>query len=130
MQVLSIRRPGQRGTRKLVALYGERLVCVRYRYDAASGARYKTVELIVDRTPWTPPPQHPDAPKPKIRIDNLDSPADTTPQHVGVKVFFREHALRDRVKAAGGLWSQTDKLWRLPYGTAVSLGLEHRIAKR
>jgi len=25
--------PGQNGTKKLVATYGERLVCVRYRYD-------------------------------------------------------------------------------------------------
>ncbi|MFP5349237.1 MAG: hypothetical protein ACLGHO_05290 [Gammaproteobacteria bacterium] len=130
MQVLSIRRPGQRGTRKLVALYGERLVCVRYRYDAASGTRCKTVELIVDQAPWTPLPSHPRALKPKIETDGIDDLEGTTPQHVGVKVFFREHALRDRVKAAGGLWSQAEKLWRLPYRTAVSLGLEHRIAKR
>jgi len=41
MQVLSIRRPGQRGTRKPVAVYGERLVCVRYRYDAVSKKRCK-----------------------------------------------------------------------------------------
>lgn len=130
MQVLSIRRPGQRGTRKLVALYGERLVCVRYRYDAISGKRCKTVELIVDQAAWTPPPPHPDALRSKIEIDTIDDVEDTAPQQVGVKVFFREHALRDRVKAAGGLWSQTEKLWRLPYRTAVSLGLEHRIAKR
>jgi hypothetical protein len=26
-------KPGQKGTRKLVELYGSRLVCVRYRYD-------------------------------------------------------------------------------------------------
>ena len=54
MHVLAIRRPGQRGTQKLAALYGDRLVCVRYRYDAASGARYKTVELIVDQAAWGP----------------------------------------------------------------------------
>lgn len=54
MQVLAIRWPGQRGTRKLLARYGERLVCVRYRYDAASSTRYKTVELVVDRASWDP----------------------------------------------------------------------------
>ena len=54
MHVLAIRRPGQRGTQKLAALYGDRLVCVRYRYDAASGTRYKTVELIVDQAAWAP----------------------------------------------------------------------------
>ncbi len=130
MQVLSIRRPGQRGTRKLVALYGERLVCVRYRYDAVSGTRCKTVELIVDQTAWTPPPPHPHAIRPKIEVDTIDDCEAASPQRVGVKVFFRENELRERVKAAGGLWSQAEKLWHLPYRTAVSLGLEHRIAKR
>jgi hypothetical protein len=40
--------PGQRGTKKLVSQYGDRLVCVRYRYDAQQKKRFKTVELIVD----------------------------------------------------------------------------------
>lgn len=48
MHILAIRRPGQRGTQKLVTRYGDRLVCVRYRYDAAAGKRYKTVEIILD----------------------------------------------------------------------------------
>jgi hypothetical protein len=130
MHVLAIRRPGQRGTQKLVALYGDRLVCVRYRYDAASGARYKTIELIVDQAAWVPPPPHPHAPKPVIRIDHIEDSETSPPQQVGVKVFFREQELRERVKAAGGQWSKAEKLWRLPYRTAVSLGLEHRIAKR
>jgi hypothetical protein len=46
--------PGQNGTKKLVKQYGEKLVCVRYRYDAARKKRYKTVELIVDEAPWNP----------------------------------------------------------------------------
>ena len=129
MHVLAVRRPGQRGTQKLVDLYGERLVCVRYRYDAASGTRYKTVELVVDQAAWVPPPPHPHALKPAIRVDRIDDP-EPPPQPVGVKVFFRENELRERVKAAGGQWSKAEKLWRLPYRTAVSLGLEHRIAKR
>ena len=40
--------PGKRGTLGLVREYGDRLVCVRYRYDKVAGRRYKTVELIVD----------------------------------------------------------------------------------
>ena len=130
MHVLAVRRPGQRGTQKLVARYGERLVCVRYRYDAASGMRYKTVELIVDQAAWIPPPPYPHAPKPAIKVDNIDDLETPSPQQVGVKVFFRENDLRERVKAAGGNWSKAEKLWRLPYQTAISLGLEHRIAKR
>ena len=47
-------KPGQRGTKKLVKEYGDRLVCVRYRYDGENNMRYKTVELIVDTTKWSP----------------------------------------------------------------------------
>ena len=43
-------RPGQRGTRKLLTRYGDRLVCVRYRYDERRKKRYETVELIVEET--------------------------------------------------------------------------------
>src|SRR3990172_9148001 len=47
-------QPGQPGTKKLVAEYGERLVCVRYRYDAERHKRLKTVELIVEEVDWRP----------------------------------------------------------------------------
>lgn len=131
MHVLAIRRPGQRGTQKLLSHYGDRLVCVRYRYDAAAGKRYKTIELIVEEAKWSPPPPHPHAPKSTIKIDYVDDLETQPPaQEVGVKVFFRESELRERVKAAGGRWSKTEKLWQLPYETAVSLGLEKRIARR
>ena len=39
-------RPGQKGTKALVQEHGLRLVCVRYRYDAATRMRYKTVYVI------------------------------------------------------------------------------------
>ena len=133
MHVLAIRRPGQRGTQKLVPRYGDRLVCVRYRYDAAASMRYKTVELIIEQAKWTPPPPHPFDPEPKLRvnyIDDLPEPPASEPAEVGVKVFYRENDLRSQVKAAGGRWSKGDKVWMMPYETAVSLGLEHRIAKR
>jgi hypothetical protein len=51
--------PGQNGTRKLLARYGERLVRVRYRYDAARKVRHKTVELIVETVPWEPSRRNP-----------------------------------------------------------------------
>jgi hypothetical protein len=47
--------PGQKGTKKLTAQYGDALVCVRYRYDEASSTRVKTVEPVVEKTAWTPP---------------------------------------------------------------------------
>jgi hypothetical protein len=45
-------QPGRPGTKRLVDEYGERLVCVRYRYDDARHRRLKTVELIVEDVPW------------------------------------------------------------------------------
>src|SRR5712692_2629068 len=45
-------KPGQKGTKPLIAQYGDRLVCVRYRYDAQGKKRFKTVELIDSKTPW------------------------------------------------------------------------------
>ena len=46
--------PGQNGTKKLLAKYGDRLVCVRYRYDPERKLRHKTAELIVETAPWSP----------------------------------------------------------------------------
>ena len=46
--------PGMSGTKKLLARYGESLVCVRYRYDRATGRRVKTAELIVEDVAWAP----------------------------------------------------------------------------
>jgi hypothetical protein len=34
---------------------GDRLVCVRYRYDEQQKKRCKTVELIVEEDGWEPP---------------------------------------------------------------------------
>jgi hypothetical protein len=45
-------KPGQRGTKHLSRQYGDRLVCVRYRYDEETKKRYTTVELIVAEEPW------------------------------------------------------------------------------
>ena len=49
-------KPGQKGTKQLLTQYGDRLVCVRYRYDAQRKKRFKTVELIIAEREWEPPP--------------------------------------------------------------------------
>ena len=59
MEIRTVRKPGERGTQKLVAQYGPRLVCIRYRYDQAKKKRYKTIELIVAQGDWSPPEPHP-----------------------------------------------------------------------
>lgn len=35
-------------------LYGDSLVCVRYRHDEAAQRRIRTAEIVVDEKPWTP----------------------------------------------------------------------------
>ena len=52
MDVRVTLKPGQKGTRRLATRYGDRLVCVRYRYDKVKRKRYKTIELIVDEEAW------------------------------------------------------------------------------
>jgi hypothetical protein len=82
-------RPGMPGTKKLVARFGERLVCVRYLYDPQTRRRFKTVELVVDVVEWQPRERHP-----RRRARDL----------VGVRVAYDERELRTAVKAAGGIW--------------------------
>jgi hypothetical protein len=105
--------PGQRGTKKLLAKYGDRLVCVRYRYDEQKKKRYKTVELIEEEVDWEP---------------KAGTPADQT--LVEIRIDWSETELRAEVKAAGGRWNPERKVWRLAYGNVVALGLEKRIVER
>jgi hypothetical protein len=55
-----ILRPDPRGTKQLVAQYGDRLVCIPYRYDGQRQKHYTTVELIVSEAAGVPPPPTPD----------------------------------------------------------------------
>ena len=107
-------KPGQNGTKKLLARFGERLFCVRYRYDEARRQRFTTVELIVAQAPWIPRRRPRQAPR---------SPEDM----VYVRVAYNDSALRARLKTLGALWRPRHKLWELPWGAARALGIEHRV---
>jgi len=103
-------KPGQKGTKQLLAQYGDRLICVRYRYDAQRKKRFKTVELLVAERDWEPP-------RPRFAHDQI----------VGLGVAFAEVAARERVKQAGGTWNPERRVWQLRYDRAVALGLKSRI---
>ena len=105
-------KPGQKGTKELLAQYGDRLVCVRYRYDTQRKKRFKTVELIVAERDWEPP-----------------APRFTAETIVGVRIGFAEVDLRERVKQAGGKWNRSRKVWELRYDQVVALTLEARIVE-
>lgn len=102
-------KPGQKGTKKLLTQYGPRLLCVRYRYDEARQCRYKTVELIVEETVWTPTPK-PD-------------------EVVGLRIHREEIELWQQVKQAGGIWHAGEQVWKLRYEKVRECGLEARIVR-
>lgn len=45
-------KPGQQGTKEPYEKFGDRLVCVRYRYNAERNRRIKTVEIVIEEIPW------------------------------------------------------------------------------
>ncbi len=105
-------KPGRKETKQLLAQYGDRLVCVRYRHDTQQKKRFKTVELIVAEWAWEPP-------VPQIPADQI----------VALRIGFAEVDLRERVKQAGGKWNPRQKVWELCYGQVVALHLEARIVR-
>jgi len=92
MEIRLTLRPGMSGTKKLLARYGERLVCVRYRYDRATGRRVKTAELIVEDVAWAGR-----ARKPRRNDSEL----------VGVRIAWNETELRASVKRGRHLEAAT-----------------------
>ncbi len=105
-------KPGQDGTKGLLARYGKQLVCVRYRYDERTKQRLKTVELIVERKDWHAAPR--------------STGGETV---VAVRVDWREAELRRQVKAAGGKWDPVGRVWRLRRECVERLGLESRVVE-
>jgi len=99
-----------KGTKQLLAQYGDRLICVRYRYDVRRKKRLKTVELLVAERDWEPP-------RPRFAHDQI----------VGLRIPFADVAVRARVKEAGGTWNPARRVWELRYDRAIALGLEDRI---
>ena len=110
MRTSSTVRPGQRGAKKILAQYGDRLVCVRYQSDEKRRTRLKTVELIVEEWPWTPRPGR-----------------RTAESVVLVRVAFSERALRQQVREAGGTWNPNKQAWQFRYDGVIALGLKDRI---
>ena len=107
MRTLKTLKRGQPGTKALVARYGANLLCVRY--DEATRER---LELIVERKsrrPATVPP-------PTRRIS--------------LRIGWRETALRQRVKAAGGRWDPAARGCIIRRDHAERLGLLDRLVGR
>ncbi len=103
-------RPGQQGTKKLVEQYGDRLLNVRYIYNAISEVKMKTVVLVEEQKPWTKKRQY----IPANKIMHL-------------KVEYDEVQIRNLVKSCGGRWNKEKGYWEIAYRQVQILGLENRI---
>ena len=109
-------RPGQKGTKRLLEKYGDRLVCVRYRYDSVSGKRYTTVELLEAESKWT-----------TKNASSKGEITNTETRKLGVRIEYWETDLRQKAKEAGAIWRPHHKLWEMAYEDVVELGLENRV---
>lgn len=118
MRVIKTLRPGTPGTRRFVARYGKQLVCVRYRIDPASGTRFTSVELAVERTR----PYAPRAPKGR-------SSHGAPPALLWVKLGRNEWLLRRAIRAAGGFWRYPEMVWMVTPEIVKALRLRDRVTR-
>jgi hypothetical protein len=111
MLVRTLHRLGEKDTEKLVHEHGNRLVCVRYRYDFDTRKKYKTVELIIEENDWHPRIQATDTDQPSVRI----------------RIAYNERELQRAIKAYGGRWSMSERVWLVGPVAVEELGLEDRV---
>jgi hypothetical protein len=110
MKTRLILKPGQKGTKRLTETYGDALLCIRFRYDEVTRQRLKTVELIIEKSDWTPPPS-------RFNTNEL----------VPLRIAGYELDLRAQAKAAGAQWHPGKQLWFVKYGKNAGSPLEKHI---
>ena len=119
-------KPGQKGTKDLLARYGASLLLVRYRYDDDTRERLKTVELVVGRRS---PKREAECPGSR-KVDGHAGGA--ARRRVALSIGWRERDLQrrsvaTRVKSAGGRWDPVRRVRMLRRDVAGRLELLHRV---
>jgi hypothetical protein len=104
--------PSQKGAKKYLDYDGEKLICVRYRYDKQQRQCVTREEIVVAESAGTPPA----APSVETVI-------------VGLRVGLNEVAIQWLVKQAGGKWNHQLQVWEISSDQAVALGLTERMQK-
>lgn len=117
MKIKATLKPGQNGTKRLLEKYGNRLVCVRYRYDEGTGKRYTTAEVVVDESSDV------------VVVRESDCVRAHQSLRFGVRIDYWESELREKAKARGAIWRPRQKLWEMRYDDVIELGLESRVVK-
>ncbi len=100
-------RPGQKGTKRLVAEHGDALLCVRYRYDKQNRTRLKTIELIIEKKTWKPTVN-------RFHDNSL----------VPVHIEYHNNELREKAKAVQGKWDPKARAWYIQFGKIKGTELE------
>lgn len=109
-------RPSERGAKRFLERYGERLCTVRYRASDCGTKIYTTVEVIVDTRPRAGE---------GICPNNTNAARQAQP--VALKIGYEEVEQRRAIKHAGGKWSRQIQAWITRRDEAIKLGLAHRI---
>ena len=120
MEIRKTLSPGDPGTKQHLRRFGEKLVCVRYRYNDEKKQRYTTVEVIVDQRSYL----HYHA-----KAENKVQGKSEGDYQVYLKIPYNDFETRIKIKKAGGYWDTSQKAWKLDKQTAIALGLKDRIIK-
>lgn len=118
MEVVKTLKPGRNGTKRLVDIYGDSLVAVRYRLDREKQLSYTTVELIIEHKPIPTP-----------AVNTTAYRLHQERQRVAVRIRYAETELQGLVRKAGGKWDREKRVWLVSYGDAIRLGLKERIVE-
>ncbi len=118
MRVIKRINPGNPGSKRYLELFGEKLICVRYRHSKENHERVTTVELIVDKGDY-----YPEFYRSAVNAQNDEK------KLVYLNLGFDDKELRCRVIKAGGMWVQEKKYWEINISEALELGLEDKIVK-
>lgn len=116
MRTLKTLRPGDKGTKELVARYGTSLLCVRYastRKATPGGATGSRAPFAVGCSATR-----------KVALARRRS----TDRKVALRIHWGETEVRHQIKSAGGWWDPNRRLWLLRRDQAERLGLLHRVA--
>ena len=95
---------------KYLKKYGDDLVCVRYRADPENKRKLKTVEVVIEQS-FIPGNYE------ALPLDKL----------ISIRIEIKEGELRKKVRAAGGRWNRSKKVWELAYIEVLKLKLLDRI---
>ena len=106
-RVMKKLHPSQPGARKLARVYGDALVCVRYRHDEKGVLRYTTVELVVECMPLV----------------------GRTPKVVAVRIGFNETGLQRLAQRHGATWDDRACVWHMTMEMAKKLKLSDRVVQ-